>query len=79
LSLFRWPGALGGIATDCWTIQAKAENFDGRLNRDQLQRPLQQLLAERFKLRSRRETKEMPVYVLTAAPGESVVREFLES
>ena len=59
----RWAGV------DRWSIEARAETFAGRLSRDELQKPVQRLLFERFHFRGRRETREMPVYVLVPAPG----------
>jgi uncharacterized protein (TIGR03435 family) len=38
-------------------------------SRDQMMKMLQRLLEDRFKLRIRRETKELPVYVLAVAKG----------
>src|SRR5258708_6329833 len=46
---------------------------------DQFQAMLQALLAERFHLVIRRETKEMPVYALVAAKGGPKIKEALDS
>jgi uncharacterized protein (TIGR03435 family) len=62
---FQVTGGPRWISTERWSVDAKAEDFDGRLSSEQLQKPLQQLLADRFQLRSHTDTREMPVYVLT--------------
>jgi len=46
------------------TTEAKRVEF-----RDQLQAKLRMALADRFQLKAHRETKELPVYVLTVAKG----------
>jgi uncharacterized protein (TIGR03435 family) len=56
------------MRTDRYDMQAKA---DGEPPRAQLMQMLQTLLAERFQLRVRRETRDMPAYVLTVARGGS--------
>ena len=47
-----------------WSIEAKAEGFPGRFNRAQLLPVMKALLADRFQLRTRLRTKDMPVYAL---------------
>ncbi len=65
---FRFPIEGGGpawIRSDGYDIEAKAE---GNPSAQMMQGPmLQALLEDRFKLKMRRETKEIPVYVLTVA------------
>ena len=56
-------GGPGWVNTDAYDIEAKAEHPTGR---QQIHLMLQSLLAERFHLSLHRETKELPVYVLTA-------------
>jgi uncharacterized protein (TIGR03435 family) len=51
------------INTDRWTIQAKA---DRRGTSDEMHDALARLLEDRFQLKIRHETRELPVYVLTA-------------
>jgi uncharacterized protein (TIGR03435 family) len=50
------------INTDRWNIQAKA---DRRGTSDELHAALAALLEDRFKLKIRHETRELPVYILT--------------
>ncbi|HLW77896.1 MAG TPA: M56 family metallopeptidase, partial [Bryobacteraceae bacterium] len=69
LSFQRNPieGAPAWASTDRYTIEAKAETPAGRT---MMQGPMmQKILEERFKLKIRRETRELPVYNLTVAKG----------
>src|SRR5579862_7411830 len=60
-------GGPSWIRSDRFTINAKAE---GTPSREVMEGPmLQSLLEDRFKLKIRRETREVPVYLLTAAKG----------
>jgi uncharacterized protein (TIGR03435 family) len=61
-------GGPGWIRTDRWDVAAKA-NVAGDLTEAQLQPRLQRLLAERFKLKLHRSSKEMPGYALEIAKG----------
>jgi len=61
-------GGPGWMDSKFFDLEAKAEAPHGR---EQLLRMLQPTLADRFKLALHRETKEMPVYVLTAGPNRS--------
>jgi uncharacterized protein (TIGR03435 family) len=54
------------ISSDRYDIQAKAA---GDATREQMMVMVQSLLAERFKLQVHRETRELPIYVLTIAKG----------
>jgi uncharacterized protein (TIGR03435 family) len=63
---FQILGAPGWVESDRWDISAKA---DGEAGRQELMSMLQVLLEDRFKLRFHRETREFPVYTLTAAKG----------
>jgi uncharacterized protein (TIGR03435 family) len=56
-------GGPGWMDSKFFDLEAKAE---GRYDREQLLRMLQPALADRFKLSLHRETREMPVYVLTS-------------
>jgi uncharacterized protein (TIGR03435 family) len=60
------------IGSDRFDVEAKAAT---PADPDQLRLMLQTLLAERFKLTVRRDTKEMPVYALTVAKGGPKLRE----
>ena len=56
--------ALGAFGSTPWDIQAKAEG-DTPPTKAQFRAMLQALLAERFQLTLRRETRDWPVYALT--------------
>jgi uncharacterized protein (TIGR03435 family) len=60
--------ALLAAGDDMYDIVAKAEG-DGTPTKAAFREMLQTLLADRFKLRMRRETREMPVYALTVDKG----------
>ena len=65
-------GAPGWADSDSYDIQAKPA---GNATVDQMYGPmLQVLLEDRFKLKIHRETRELPVYVLTAAKSGSKLR-----
>lgn len=64
--MYRMPmqhitGGPGWLDTDLWTVDAKA---DRAYNTDDLHTMFQNLLADEFKLRFHKETKEGPVYAL---------------
>jgi uncharacterized protein (TIGR03435 family) len=62
---FQISGGPGWIDSERYDIEAKA---DGKTGPKQMAEPmLQALLEDRFKLRVHRETKELPIYVLTVA------------
>ena len=71
-------GGPGWIRTDRWDIAAKA-NIAGNLTDTQLQPMLQRLLAERFKLRLHRDSKEMAGYALVVGRGGQKVRASVDS
>ena len=58
---FQISGGPGWIDSDRYDIEAKAE---GLAKADQLRVVMQALLADRFKLEVRRETKDLPIYAL---------------
>ncbi|MBS1877554.1 MAG: TIGR03435 family protein [Acidobacteria bacterium] len=62
---FQIQGAPGWATTDRYEINAKTG--EGPISRDDLKPMLQALLADRFKLALRRETKESSVYELVVA------------
>jgi uncharacterized protein (TIGR03435 family) len=68
------PDALRPIAYPYYNIAAKAEG-DGTPTRNQFRQMLQVLLADRFALKVHRETRDMPVYVLTVGKGGRKFRE----
>jgi uncharacterized protein (TIGR03435 family) len=59
-------GGPGWMDSDRFDIEARAE---GSPSKDQLMLMLQTLLEDRFKLRVHLETRELPVFILTAAKG----------
>jgi len=65
---FQIAGAPPWATTDRYEINAKAEGGE-RLGREEIRPMLQALLADRFQLKLRRETKEAPVYELVVAKG----------
>src|ERR1700679_2284257 len=72
VSAQRLSGGPGWVNADCYDIEAKAEH---PASRQQIQLMLQSLLAERFNLAFHSETKEVPVYVLTAENYRGHLRE----
>jgi len=68
---FQVSGEPGWVNTAKWDIEAKVEGFQGRLSQAQHGAMLRVLLEDRFQLRVRRETKEMPVYTLVVGKGGS--------
>jgi bla regulator protein BlaR1 len=66
LAPFQISGGPDWIKSDRYDIEAKA---DGDATRAQVLAMLQSLLEERFRLKSHRETRELPVYTLIAAKG----------
>jgi uncharacterized protein (TIGR03435 family) len=62
----NWPGS------ERWDIEAKS---DRPITRPEALIMLQNLLADRFKLKLRRETKEVPIYVLVIEKDGSKLRE----
>ena len=66
---FQVSGGPSWIGTERWDIQAKV---DGETTpRDRFVQMLRALLEDRFQLKVRRETKEMPVYKLVVAKSGS--------
>lgn len=69
---YQISGGPDWIRSDRFDITAKAA---GEPARDQMMRMLQTLLAERFQLKVRRETKEGTVYSLTVSKSGSKLKE----
>jgi uncharacterized protein (TIGR03435 family) len=63
---YQLSGGPSWMESDGFDIEAKA---DGNASNAQMLLMLQSLLADRFKLAVHRETRELPVYDLTAAKG----------
>ena len=66
-------GGPSWIDSDHYDIAAKP---DSRATPDQVKEMMQTLLADRFKLTFRKETKEMPVYILTVAKNGPKLEEW---
>src|SRR5207244_289699 len=54
------------VTSERYDIDAKAE---GTPTRDEIRLMMQRMLAERFQLKTHRETRDLPVYALVAAKG----------
>jgi uncharacterized protein (TIGR03435 family) len=71
-----WSGEPAWIATQHYNLSAKFDPADvNNITEAQCRIMLQTLLAERFRLVVRRETKSMPHYALAVAPGGSRMQE----
>jgi bla regulator protein BlaR1 len=70
---FQVSGGAGWVATDGFDIVAIADRVEAEPARrlEQARLRLQTLLADRFQLRTHRETKELPVYALVLAKALS--------
>lgn len=73
---FQISGGPGWIGSDLFDIAAKPE---GPTKPEQFQLMLQSLLAERFRLAIRHETREMPVYALVVAKNGPKFKDAHES
>jgi len=73
---FEISGGPGWVDTDGFDIEAKAA--DANINIDGLRPMLQSLLADRFQLKVRQETREVPVYAITLPKGSSKLPEAKE-
>ncbi len=74
--MYRMPvdkvtGGPGWLDSELWDVEAKA---DKQYNTDDLHTMFQNLLADEFKLKFHRETKEGPVYVLSVDKGGSKMK-----
>src|SRR5215469_7609256 len=61
-------GVRGWIGSERFDIDAKAEGAPQKLPEERFQRMLQTLLAERFVLKTHKESREMSVYALIVGP-----------
>ena len=70
---YQISGAPGWVGTERWDIEAKTEGVtegvQGPVPLAQSQAPLRRLLEDRFQLKTRRESKKMPIYALVATKG----------
>jgi uncharacterized protein (TIGR03435 family) len=69
LQFSQLAGGPEWLASDIWSIDARAP---GNPTRDELMLMLQSLLEERFHLKVHRESREMPVYALTAGKSPKI-------
>lgn len=67
VAAYQIEGAPSWTGTERWDIEAKTEGFQGLLPRDQFAVLLRGLIEDRFRLKTRRETKKMPIYALLVA------------
>ena len=68
---FQIAGEPDWVNTARWDIEAKVEGVQGRLSQAQHGAMVRVLLEDRFQLKVRRETREMPVYALVVEKGGS--------
>jgi uncharacterized protein (TIGR03435 family) len=71
LKAFQISGEPDWVDTARWDIEAKVEGFSGRLSQAQAGTLLRALMQDRFQLKVRQETKEMPIYALVIGKGGS--------
>jgi uncharacterized protein (TIGR03435 family) len=64
---YQISGGPAWIGTERWDIEAKTDGVQGRLPRDQSNALLRALIEDRFQLKARRESKEIPIYALVVA------------
>ena len=64
---YQISGGPAWIGTERWDIEAKTDGVQGRLPPAQSNALLRALIEDRFQLKARRESKEMPVYALLVA------------
>jgi bla regulator protein blaR1 len=66
---YQISGGPAWLNSDRFDINAKAEGIEGVLTPAQQSSAIRALIEDRFKLRIRRESKEVPAYALVAARG----------
>jgi len=71
VNAYQVSGGPSWIGTERWDIQAKTQGTTGLMPRDQFDELLRALIEDRFRLKTRRESKEMPVYELVVAKNGS--------
>jgi hypothetical protein len=64
---YRISGAPNWVGVERWDIEAKTDGVQERLPLAPSEALLRRLFEDRFQLRTRRETKKMPVYALRIA------------
>ena len=71
---YQISGAPSWIGTERWDIEAKTEGVQGLLPRDQFAALLRRLIEDRFQLKIRRDTKELPTYALVVTKTGSKLK-----
>jgi bla regulator protein BlaR1 len=71
---YQISGAPSWIGTERWDIEAKTEGVQGPLPREQFGAMLRRLIEDRFQMKTRRESKEMPVYALVVTKTGSKLK-----
>jgi uncharacterized protein (TIGR03435 family) len=66
---YQISGAPSWIGTERWDIEAKTEGVQGPVPLAQSQARLRRLLEDRFQLKTRRESRKLPIYALVATKG----------
>jgi uncharacterized protein (TIGR03435 family) len=69
VAAYQISGAPSWMGTERWDIQAKTDGVQGRLPPNQFSVLLRGLIEDRFQLKARRKTKNLPVYALVMAKG----------
>jgi bla regulator protein blaR1 len=64
LKAFQVSGGPSWVASERWDVLAKADGVEGQIPMARMRPMLQAMIADRFKLKIHKETKEMPVYAL---------------
>jgi len=64
VAAYQISGAPSWIGTERWDIEAKTDGVEGRVSLAESQARLQHLLEDRFQLKTRRQSKKLPVYAL---------------
>ncbi len=71
---YQISGGPAWIGTERWDIEAKTDGVQGQLPLAQSSALLRALIEERFQLKVRRESKEMPVYELVVTKNGSKLK-----
>jgi uncharacterized protein (TIGR03435 family) len=71
---FQITGGPGWAATDRFDVEAKVDGATERLSMEAARPMLQKLMEDRFQLKVRRDSKEMPIYGLGIAKGGSKLK-----
>jgi uncharacterized protein (TIGR03435 family) len=69
VAAYQVSGAPSWMGTERWDIEAKTDGIQGHLPAAQFSVLLRGLIEDRFQLKARRKTKNLPVYALVVAKG----------